>query len=205
MAQGITRILGEAEGFEVVGWVPSGEEAITVLESLAPDVVLVDTELTTLTGLELSRWIKERYPKTKIVFLSTHINKQLLAAGIQCGISGYLHKDIDGATLCEAISSVDVGGHVFAEPLMKLVFDEYCERQKLKKPPPSHRPDRLTNREYEVLQLLAQGKTNREVGEALFISIKTVETHKSNILDKLGLKNIAELTKYAIKNNIITP
>ena len=204
LAQGIIQMLNTSDDFEVIGYVTSGEEAINALEACTPDVVLMDIKLKKMTGIEASRWIKERRPDTRIVLLSMEVRKEFLSAGIQCGISGYLHKDIDKDTLFEALRAVHNGGQYFTDALTKLVFEDFFNHEKAKKVVNIKLPDQLTHRENEVLALVAEGKSSREIGEMLFISIKTVDTHKSNILDKLGLKNSAELTKYAIKNNIIT-
>lgn len=197
-------MLTTSDEFEVIGYVTSGEEAVNSLETLKPDVVLMDIKLKKMSGIEASRWIKERRPDTKIVLLSMEVKKEFLSAGIQCGISGYLHKDIDKDTLFAALRSVHNGGQYFTDALTKLVFEDFYTHEKSKKVVNIKLPDQLTPRENEILALVAEGKSAREIGELLFISIKTVDTHKSNILDKLGLKNSAELTKYAIKNNIIT-
>ena len=131
------------------------------------------------------------------------ISKEYVSAGIKSGVDGYLPKDIDKGTLLEAVRTVHNGGRFFNDAIMKLVFEDFYSHEKLKNPD-KKLPNELTKREYEILGLVASGKTNKELAEALFISIKTVETHKTHILEKLGLKNTTELVKYAIKNNIIS-
>ncbi|HEY9487761.1 MAG TPA: response regulator transcription factor, partial [Chryseosolibacter sp.] len=125
--------------------------------------------------------------------------------GIQCGIDGYLPKDVDVDVLHEAIRTVNGGGHYFNEAITNLVFEDFYQKKKLTNTQGKITlPNDLTKRELEVLALVASGKSNQEVADDLFISIKTVETHKNHILDKLGLKNTAELVKYAIKNKLIS-
>lgn len=201
--EGIVSMLSGEDSIEVVGCVSSGEEAVNAVDSLKPDVVLMDIMLKKMTGIEACRWIKERNPQIRVIILSMEVKKEFLSAGIQSGISGYLHKDIDGKTLVEAIKSVHGGNQYFTEALTKLVFEDFYNHEKLKNVSHVKLPSELTKREYEVLGLVASGKSTREIADALFVSVKTVETHKAHILDKLGLKNTAELTRYAIKHNIV--
>jgi DNA-binding NarL/FixJ family response regulator len=114
-----------------------------------------------------------------------------------------LPKDVDKEALLQAIRTVHQGGRFFNDAIMKLVFEDFYTHEKFKSPL-KKLPNELTKREYEILGLVASGKTNRELAESLFISIKTVETHKTNILEKLGLRNTTDLVKYAIKNKIIS-
>ena len=204
LAEGIIHLLRNSEQFEVAGWVASGEEAINEIETLKPDVILMDIILKKMTGLEACKWIKERHPEIQIVLLSMEVRKDYLSAGIRCGISGYLHKDIDKETLFEAIETAHRGGQYFTQALTKLVFEDFYNHEKSKDATSIRLPNELTKREQEILALVAEGKSNRVIADMLFISVKTVDTHKANILDKLDLKNSAELTKYAIKNNIIS-
>ncbi len=131
------------------------------------------------------------------------ISKEYVSAGIKSGVDGYLPKDVDKDSLTSAIYSVHKGERIFNDAIVKLVFEDFYSHEKLKCVP-KKLPNELTKREFEIVIQVAMGKTNRELAEALFISIKTVETHKTHILEKLGLKNTAELVKYAIKNNIIS-
>jgi DNA-binding NarL/FixJ family response regulator len=156
-----------------------------------------------MTGIEATRWIKEDEPDIKIVLVTMEISKEYVSAGIKSGVNGYLPKDVDQQTLVKAIFTVHKGERFFNDAIMKLVFEDFYSNEKMKGIP-KKLPNELTKREFEILSLVATGKTNKELAEALFISIKTVETHKAHILEKLGLRNTAELVKYAIKNNIIS-
>jgi DNA-binding NarL/FixJ family response regulator len=200
---GIAAMLADTDDVDVIGSVSSGEEAINEVRQDRPDVILMDIMMGGMTGIEATRWIKEFDSTIKIILVTMEISKEYVSAGIQSGVNGYLPKDIDKHTLLEAIRTVYGGGRYFTDVIMKLVFEDFYSHEKLK----NHTkklPNELTKREYEILGLVASGKTNKEVADTLFISVKTVETHKSNILDKLGLKNTTELIKYAIKNNIIS-
>jgi DNA-binding NarL/FixJ family response regulator len=203
MRDGIISMLADYDDIEVVGSSPTGEEAISKVQELRPDVVLMDIMLRGMTGIEATRWIKEQNKDVKVILVSMEVKKEFLSAGIQCGINGYIPKDTDRETMITAIRTVYGGDRYFTEAITKLVFEDFYVHEKLKNPDTVRLPNDLTKREYEVLGLVAMGKGNKEIAEMLFISVKTVETHKGHILEKLGLRNSAELIKYAIKNNIV--
>lgn len=201
--EGLKSILN-APGIEVVGVGSSGEEAVNLAQELSPDIIMMDIVMPGITGIEATRWIKEQNSGIKIILLSMEIKKEFVSAGIQAGISGYLHKDVPKEMLLEAVHQVARGGKFFNEAITNLVFEDFYNRAKTTVAPArAETVSDLTKREDEVLALVAQGLTNREVSEKLFISVKTVETHKAHILEKLGLKNTAELVKYAIKNKLV--
>jgi DNA-binding NarL/FixJ family response regulator len=157
-----------------------------------------------MTGIEATQWIKGFDANIKVLLLTMEVSREYVSAAIKAGVDGYLPKDVDQETLLDAIRKVNRGDRFFNDAIMKLVFEDFYSNQKLKKTDKISLPNDLTKREYEVLGHVASGKTNKEVADNLFISIKTVETHKTNILEKLGLRNTAELVKYAIKNKIIS-
>lgn len=205
LRDGLAALLGQAEDIEIVGALPSGEEAISALPSLKPEVILMDIMMGGMTGIEATRWVKEQDPDVKVILISSEIKKELVTAGIQCGIDGYLPKDVDPQVLHGAIRTVKGGGRYFNEAITNLVFEDFYQKKKLTNTQGKVTlPNDLTKREQEVLALVASGKSNQEVADELFISVKTVDTHKTHILDKLGLKNTAELVKYAIKNKLIS-
>lgn len=205
LRDGLAALLSQADDLEIVGSVPSGEEAISVFPSLKPDVILMDIMMGGMTGIEATRWLKEQDAQVKVILISSEIKKELVTAGIQCGIDGYLPKDVEFKVLCDAIHTVKGGGRYFNEAITNLVFEDFYQKKKLTNTNGKVTlPNDLTKREQEVLALVASGKSNQEVADDLFISIKTVDTHKNHILDKLGLKNTAELVKYAIKNKLIS-
>lgn len=200
--EGIQIMLENAGDIEVVGSLASGEEAVNAVRENRPDVILMDILMNGMSGIESARWIKELDATIKILVVTMEISKDYVAAAIKAGVEGYLPKDVDKETLVEAIRKIYGGERYFNEAIMKLVFEDFYFQAKLKSSG-KKLPDELTARENEVLGHVASGKTNREIADALFISVKTVETHKAHILEKLGLRNAAELTKYAIKNRII--
>ncbi|MBL7863987.1 MAG: response regulator transcription factor [Cyclobacteriaceae bacterium] len=200
---GFNSMLTRTQDMEVVGSVASAEDCINEVRETRPDVVLMDILMRGMTGIEASRWIKDIDPTIKVLIVSMEISKDYVSAGIKAGIDGYVAKDADADTLLTAIRTVHKGERYFNEAIVKLVFENFYTTEKLKTTA-RRLPHELTKREYEILALVASGKTNREIAESLFISIKTVETHKGHILEKLGLRNTAELVKYAIQNNIIS-
>ena len=200
---GIESMLQNTEDIEVIGSVSSGEDAVNEVRQNRPDLILMDIMMGGMTGIEATRWIKGFDTTIKIILVTMEISKDYISAGIKSGVDGYLPKDIDKDTLLDAVRTVFKGGRFFNDAIMKLVFEDFYSHEKLKSTD-KKLPNELTKREYEILGLVASGKTNKELAETLFISIKTVETHKTNILEKLGLKNTTELIKYAIKNNIIS-
>lgn len=205
LRDGLAALLNQADDIEIVGSVASGEEAISSFPSLKPNVILMDIMMGGMTGIEATRWIKEQDSNVKVILISSEIKKDLVTAGIQCGIDGYLPKDVDYHVLHEGIRTVSKGGRFFNEAITNLVFEDFYQKKKLTNTSGKVTlPNDLTKREQEVLALVASGKSNQEVADDLFISIKTVDTHKNHILDKLGLKNTAELVKYAIKNKLIS-
>lgn len=201
--EGIHSMLSTAADIEIIGTVPSGEEAINVMRSRPADVVLMDIIMPGMNGIEAARWIKEIDNNIRIIIVTMEISKDYVSAAIKSDVDGYLPKDISNETLLEAIRSVYQGQRYFNDAIKKLIFEDFYSEEKRKNPRKAL-PNQLTKREMEVLALVAKGRSNREVADALSISVKTVETHKTHILIKLGLNNNAELMRYAAKNNIIS-
>jgi DNA-binding NarL/FixJ family response regulator len=201
--EGLNSMLVKLPDIEVVGSVGSGEDAINSARQTRPDVILMDIIMAGMNGIEATRWIKEFDSSIKVLLVTKEVSKEYVSAGIKSGVDGYLPKDVSSETLIEAIRTVHGGNKFFNDAIMKLAFEDFYIQEKAK-PTVKKLPNDLTNREYEVLCWAASGKTNKEVAEGLFISIKTVETHKTKILEKLGLRNTSELVKYAITNNIIS-
>ena len=199
---GIRAMLANTKDIEVSGSVSSAEDCINEVRASRPDVILMDIVLPGMNGIEATRWIKEFDNSIKLILVTMEVSKEYVSAGIKSGVDGYLPKDSDADTLLEAIREVHSGKRFFNDAIMKLVFEDFYSHEKSKSTV-TRLPNDLTKREHEILKLVAEGRTNKELAEYLFISIKTVETHKGHILEKLGLKNTTELIRYAIKNKII--
>lgn len=203
LRQGIIALLQKMDGISMVGEMSSGEEAVNFAHEHQPDVFLIDIVMRGMSGIEATRWIKEQTPSVKIILISSEVSKDFISTGIKSGIDGYLNKDVDRATLFEAIKTVMKGDRFFSPEITALVFQDFFLKEKDGKGLPSKKTTELTKREEEVLILIANGKSLKEIADELFLSIKTVETHKLHIHDKLGLSNTAKLVKYAIENNLI--
>jgi DNA-binding NarL/FixJ family response regulator len=203
MRQGLISMLQNVENIEIVGNVDSGEGAVNMANELSPDIFLMDIVMRGMTGIEATRWIKEHNPKVKIILISSEVSKDFITAGIKSGIDGYLPKDTDKETVLMAINTVMKGDRYFSPEITALVFKDFYLKEKDGKGLPTKKTQELSKREEEVLTLIANGKSLKEVADELFISIKTVESHKMHIQDKLGLSNTAQLVKYAIEHDLI--
>lgn len=201
--EGIESMIGGVQDIEVIGLVSTGEDAINMARDSRPDVVLMDIIMPGMNGIEASRWIKEEDHTIKVIIVTMEISKDYVSAAIKSGVDGYLPKDIGKEVLLDAIRTVHSGVRYFNDAIKKLIFEDFYTVEKLKTPRKTL-SNQLTNREMEVLALVASGKSNREIAETLSISVKTVETHKTHILIKLGLNNNSELIRYAVKHNIIS-
>lgn len=203
MRHGIVSLLEEDPTIQVVASVSSGEDAINVANNRTPDLFLLDIVMKGMTGIEATRWIKDQNPTVKVILLSSEVSKEFISEGMKMGIDGYLLKDCSKEMLFEAISAVMRGEKFFSPEVTNLIFRDFYLKETEGKGLPSARTKELSKRETEVLVLIASGKTIKEIGEHLFISPKTVETHKSHIMDKLGLTNTAQLVKYAIDHKLV--
>lgn len=203
LRKGIISLLEKSENVLVVGEMSNGEEAVNFVNENPPDVFLLDIVMAGMTGIEAARWIKEQTPQVKIILISSEVNKDFISAGIKSGVDGYLNKDIDQKTLTTAIQTVVKGERYFSPEITALVFQDFFLKEKEGKGLPTKKKTSLSKREEEVLIMIANGKTLKEIAEELFISVKTVETHKLHIQEKLGLTNTAQLVKYAIEKKLI--
>lgn len=203
MREGLMALLRDNPAIEIVGNVDSGEAAVNLANQMQPDLFLMDIMMKGMTGIEATRWIKEHNPNIKIILVSSEVNKDFITAGIKSGIDGYVPKDTDKETLMTAIDTAMRGERYFSPEITALVFQDFYVKEKGGKGSRTKKTGELTRREEEVLMWIAHGKSLKEVADELFISIKTVETHKMHIQDKLGLKNTAQLVKYAIEHGII--
>jgi DNA-binding NarL/FixJ family response regulator len=203
LRDGIEMLLRGVEGIEVVAAASSGEEAVSLLTRCSPDVYLMDIVMRGMDGIEATRWIKEQDPTVKVVLISGEVNKDHISAGIKAGINGYLPKDSSREAVIEAIETVVKGKQYFSPEIVKLVFNDFYLKEKEGKGLPRKKSTELSSREKEVLILIAGGKSLHEIAEQLFISVKTVETHKQHIQEKLDLKNTAQLVKYAVQKKMI--
>ena len=195
--QGIRAVLEGHAGWNICGEAVTGREAIEQAKNLRPDVVILDFAMPELNGLEAARQIHRAVPTVKILALTVHEVDQLAEEFIEAGAHGYVLKADTGRTLVDAVNTILNGGVYFTSGLRGP--DDDWNRTHAAQPPIKT----LTKREREVLQLLAEGKSNKEIGTVLGISTKTAETHRTRLMAKLGVHSIAELVRYAIRNQIV--
>ena len=201
--EGIESMLAGIEDIGIEGLADSGEEAINLAREKKPHVILLDIVMPGMSGIEAARWIKEMDDSIRIIILTMEVSKEHVTAAIKSGVDGYLPKNIGKDILIEGIRAVFRGENYFNDAIKKLIFEDFYIVEK-NKSPRAILENQLTRRESEVLALVASGKSNKEISDSLHISVKTVETHKTHVLMKLGLNNNSELIKYAVKNNIIS-
>jgi len=199
---GLVRLLGEEKDIEVVGEAENGREAVQKALELHPDIVLMDIGMPVMNGMEATKQIKKRDADVKVLVLTMHDNEEYLFQVLQAGAAGYVLKKAADSDLVNAIHVVSRGDCFLYPSAAKMVVEDYLDKLKHGQEPTSSF-DTLTDREREILTLVAEGHTNREIAETLFISVKTVETHKANIMEKLNLHKRAELVKYAIKKGML--
>lgn len=199
--KGIRSLLDEEPRIEVVGEAENGREAVDQAKTLEPDIVVMDHTMPLLNGLEATRQIRKSLPETRILILTMHTNEEYVFQFLQAGAAGYLVKQTAPDDLVSAIHAI-YGGESFLSPaISRVVIDQYVQSGEQKGRAAS--TSTLTEREREVLQLIAEGFTNQAIGQQLQISVKTVGVHRLNLMQKLDLHNLAGLTKYAIRNGII--
>lgn len=196
--QGLKSLIEQQPDMELVGEASGGLEAVRLAAELRPRVVIMDLSMPGLNGAEAIRRILEDNPLTRVLVLSMHSDRRFVASALGAGASAYLLKDCAFEDLTQAIRAV-IGGQTYLTPrIAGVVLEEY--RQRLRERPAPM--DLLTPREREVLQLLAEGHGTKAIAAALDVSVKTIETHRENIMRKLDLHSIADLTKYAVKEGL---
>jgi DNA-binding NarL/FixJ family response regulator len=198
---GLRQLLLERKGWEVCGEASTGRQAAAMAAELKPDVVVMDIAMPELNGLEAARQIKKSLPKAEIVVLTLHLSDQLAYEIINAGIRGYVLKSDANRDLVSAVEAVGMHRPFFTAKVSEMMM----EGLRGDKPRDGHGEarGRLTGRQREIVQLLAEGKTSKEVAVALNISVKTAETHRANIMRRLELHSVSELVRYAVKNQII--
>jgi two-component system response regulator NreC len=199
--QGIKKLLEEESDLQVVGEASDGRDAVKKATELKPDVILMDIAMANLNGLEATRHIKKQLPSAKVIMVTMHKNEEYVLQSFQAGASGFILKEGAVEELVSAIRSINSDKSFLSPSISKTLIDAYMRKMETGK---TETPfDLLTDREREVLQLIAEGYTNREVAKSLFISVKTVEAHRAHIMQKLNIHDIAKLVKYAIQKGLV--
>lgn len=195
LRDGLRNIIEKISNFKVIAEAIDGRAAVKLCAELKPDVVVMDIAMPGLNGVEASRQILHENPDIKIIALSMHSNKQFITGMLKAGAYGYLLKDSDSEELINAIKTVARNQKYISQKISGIIINEFVSNLQEDEAV-------LSSREKEILQLIAEGKSSKEIGEILFLSSKTVDAHRKNIMDKLDLHTIPELTKYAIKSGL---
>lgn len=196
--RGLRALLGACPGWKVVAETSNGREAVEKTQTLRPDVAILDISMPKLNGLDAARLIRKVAPQTRVLVLTMYDSRELIDKTLSAGAQGYVLKSDAEGDLLTALQALVHGKTFFSSPVSKVVLDKLVRGGGRRKFP-------LSIREAEVVQLVAEGKTNKEVAAALGISTRTVENHRAKILDKLGLASSAELVRYAVRNKIVGP
>jgi two-component system response regulator NreC len=200
LRDGIRALLDDQADIEVIGEAQDGQATVKMTAQLQPDVVVMDIAMPLLNGLEATRQIQRDFPQVKVLILTMHENEEYIRQVLAAGALGYVLKDAAARDLLSAIRAVYQGEAVLSPAITRLVIEDYLRWGDIR-PPDS--TNGLTSREREVLQLIAEGYTNKEIAEILCLSIKTVQSHRTNLMSKLDLHDRGELIKYAIQKKII--
>ena len=199
---GLRLVVDQQPDLDVVGEADDGRQAVELAKSLKPDVVVMDIGMPNLNGIEAARQIREIHPDSAVVMLSMHSDEGYVLRALAAGVRAYLLKDSATADLVQAIHAVAEGKSFFSPAVSKVLLQDYM--RKLQRSGAEDSYDLLSPREREVLQLVAEGKSNKEVAGLLNLSVYTVETHRARIMQKLNLKGVPELILYAVRKGIIS-
>jgi DNA-binding NarL/FixJ family response regulator len=198
---GIRSLLEALPGVHVVGEAADGREALTMTKERQPDVVFMDIAMEGMNGLEATRRVVKNHPRTRVIILSIHCNEEYVSQALRAGASGYMLKDAAPAELEIAINAVGNGATYLSPTVSRRVVDDYLRRVGANAMP----METLTPRQREVLQLVAEGCSTKEIARKLDVSIKTVETHRMQLMERLDIHDIAGLVRYAIRSGLVSP
>lgn len=201
--RGLEMVLGQEPDIEIVGEANDGMEAVAAIEELLPDVVLMDVRMPRLSGPEATMKVKESVPSTKIIMLTISDEEQDLYDAVRAGANGYLLKDVPGEQIADGIRQVQGGMSLISPSMASTLLSEFAQMIKRQEERPSMPVPRLTDRELQVLKLVARGMANRDIAKELVISENTVKNHVRNILEKLQLHSRMEAVMYAVREKLL--
>jgi len=197
--QGLRRVLEIDPDIEIVGEVGDGRAAVDAAHRLDPTVAVVDISLPHLNGIEVTRQLAKAAPDTKVLILSMHADGGYVRQSLKAGAKGYLLKDADDHDLIKAVTALSNGGSYFSPAVSRFLLDGYLQEGR----DPTDELSVLSDREREVLQLIAEGKSNKEVAQALNVAVSTVESHRKHVMEKLDLHNTAAMVRFAVRKGLI--
>ena len=199
MRDGLRMLVEGLPDMEVIGEAENGRMAVKMANTLNPDIIIMDVTMADLNGIEATRQIHKEYPEVKVIALSMHSDKRFVSGMLEAGAAAYLLKDCAFEELARAIQSVVADKTYLSPEIADIVVKDYLLKSSRE---PASAYGALTAREREVLQLLAEGKSTKQIAASLHVSIKTIETHRRQIMGKLNIHSIAELTKYALREGL---
>jgi DNA-binding NarL/FixJ family response regulator len=202
MRRGLRLLLERQPEFEVVGEAADGRQAVEAVEATKPDVAVLDIAMPNMSGIEAAQRVRALLPQAAIIILSMHSDEGYVLRALKAGAKGYLLKDSAENDLIEAIKAVSEGKAFFSPEISKILVEDYVRDMRKRGAEDSY--ELLTSREREILQLLAEGKSNKDIATSLNLSLYTVETHRRNLQDKLNLHSVAELILYAVRKGLIS-
>lgn len=200
MREGVRALLEIHEDMDVIGEAGDGREAVAKVSELTPDIILLDISMPFMDGLEATRRIRKANPNTSVLILTQHEDKEYVLSAVKAGAAGCISKKAVSSELVSAIRAIYRGGSFLYPPVAKLLIEDYLQRTDGETDP----YERLTDREREVLQLVAEGRTNQEIADLLVLSMKTVLGHRAKIMEKLDIHSRTDLIKYAIRRGLIS-
>lgn len=199
--KGIKALLKESDNIEVVAEAQDGQEAIQLASSIRPDVIVMDITMPRLNGIEATRQIRDKFPDINVVILTMYADEAYIFQSLRAGVSGYLLKHTAPQELVLAINAAFQGGAYLSPSISRTIIEEYLQSNEREEH--MSRLDSLTNRERQVLQLIAEGFRSGDIANQLFISEKTVRTHRARLMNKLNIHSVAELTQFALRHGVV--
>lgn len=200
---GIKALISDESWIDIIGEASNHRELFSLLETQKPDLIMLDISMPEMSGIEIARKLTEERPEIKLLMLSMYMSEEFITNAIEAGAKGYLTKTTTQEEILNALKTIVEGGEFYSDSVSNILLKSFIKKTQNKTSESKEEAISLTKRENEILKLFAEGLSNKEIADKLFISIRTVESHKNNIMQKLELKSTVELIKYAIRNKII--